>query len=80
MPFLSRQLAGCILPHDSFGSHLDSSSLRTVDVDLEKRNFAKADEIMADLFSEIVADGFEVTKRLEEIGMHVNHVALLCAS
>lgn len=33
---LSKELAGVILPHDTFGSHLDSQG-RTVDVDLEKK-------------------------------------------
>ena len=42
---LSAALAGVVLPHDHFGSHLDASG-NTNDVELEKKNFQKADEIL----------------------------------
>lgn len=51
---LSRDLAGLILPYDKFGSHLDPSSHKTVDFDLEKRNFAAAGNILADVWSSTV--------------------------
>lgn len=35
---LSRALARIILPHEHFGTHLDSQG-RTIDLDLEKLNF-----------------------------------------
>ena len=47
---LSRELAGVILPHDTFGSHLDSSG-RTIDKELEKRNFEKAGSVLTTLHS-----------------------------
>ena len=53
---LSRELSGVILPHDSFGSHLDDRG-RTVDTDLEKKIFRKAGEVLAELWSDVVIDG-----------------------
>ena len=38
---LSRELAGLILPHDKYGSHLDDSG-HTTDTDHEKLNFKHA--------------------------------------
>lgn len=38
---LSRDLAGLILPHDYYGSHLDNQG-KTTDQELEKLNFGKA--------------------------------------
>lgn len=43
MPPLSKALAGLTLSYDSFGNHLRSQR-RTVDVDLEKKNFKRAGE------------------------------------
>lgn len=56
---LSRDLSGLILPHDHFGSHLDRRG-RTTDADLEKANFKKAGEILAEVWSQAVIDGFHV--------------------
>ena len=42
---LSRDLVVVVLPHDSFGSHLDKSG-KTVDPELEKQNFTKAAETL----------------------------------
>ena len=38
---LSRQMTGLVLPHDTCGTHLDSQR-RTIDSELEKRNFKAA--------------------------------------
>lgn len=59
---LSRELTGVVLPHDSFGTHLDSSG-RTVDVSLEKDNFKKAGEILAEIWSAVCIDGHEVVAK-----------------
>ncbi|KAJ8896472.1 hypothetical protein PR048_001816, partial [Dryococelus australis] len=59
---LSRELTGVVLPHDSFGTHLDSNS-RTVDVSLEKDNFKKAGEILAEIWSAVCIDGHEVVAK-----------------
>ena len=45
---LSRELVGVIFDHQHFGSHLNSKK-ETVDLELEKRNFAFAGEALADL-------------------------------
>ncbi|KAJ8877430.1 hypothetical protein PR048_021884 [Dryococelus australis] len=58
---LSRELTGVVLPHDSFGTHLDSNG-RTVDVSLEKDNLKKAGEILAEIWSAVCIDGHEVVK------------------
>ncbi|CAF4412548.1 unnamed protein product [Rotaria sp. Silwood2] len=54
---LSHDLAGLILPHDHFGSHLNESG-GTVNVDLEKLNFRKAGQILAGRWNQSVIDGF----------------------
>jgi hypothetical protein len=56
---LSRDLCGIILPHDVFGSHLDKNG-KTVDMELEKNNFQKAGELLADVWSERVIDKYPV--------------------
>lgn len=56
---LSRELAGVILPHDSFGTHLNASG-KTVDEPLEKSNFRKAGEVLAEIWSNLVLDNYPV--------------------
>ena len=54
---LSHDIAGLILPYDFYGSHLNDSSV-TVNVDLEKLNFRKAGQILAERWNQSVIDGF----------------------
>ena len=54
---LSRELSGLILPHEHFGSHLDSQG-RTTDEALEKANFKMAGETLAEVWSQVVIDQF----------------------
>lgn len=42
---LSRDLAGLILPHDFYGSHLDAQG-KTIDSFLEELNFGKAGDVL----------------------------------
>lgn len=56
---LSHQLSGLIIPYDSFGTHLDDRN-RTIDEDLEKKNFGRAGEILAEVWNSIKIDGYEV--------------------
>ena len=56
---LSHALSGVVLPHDSFGSHLNSKA-ETVDVDLEKKNFQKAGEVLCELWNDMTIDGYDV--------------------
>ena len=59
---LSLSMAGVILPHDTFGTHLDNQG-QTVDLELEKENFAAAGKVLANVFSNITIDGHEVQAR-----------------
>ena len=52
---LSNDLAGVGLPHDTFGSHLNNKN-ETVDKELEMKNFAKAGEVLAEIWSKTVID------------------------
>lgn len=52
---LSRDLCGLVLPHDEFGNHLNNQN-ETIDVELEKKNFAKAGEVLAEVWSQNVID------------------------
>lgn len=56
---LSRELSGVIIPHDHFGSHLDSRC-QTIDETLEKRNFEYAGNVLAEIFSNVVLDSHPV--------------------
>lgn len=54
---LSKELAGLVIPHDHFGSHLDNQ-LRTTDSILEKENFKYAGELLAQVWDDITIDGY----------------------
>lgn len=47
---LNRELAGLILPHDHFGSHLDERGV-TIDEHLERSNFEFAGNVFAEVWS-----------------------------
>ena len=51
-------MAGVVLPHDTFGSHIHNG--QTTDIELEKKNFKAAGEVLAELWSNLEIDGFEV--------------------
>lgn len=57
---LSKRLAGVILPHEHFGSHLDDKGM-TTDDDLEKRNFQHAGETLAEVWREMKIDNYDVS-------------------
>ena len=56
---LSKALVGLLLPYDTFGNHLDSQG-RTMEVELEKRNFKKAGEVLCEVWNELLIDKFPV--------------------
>lgn len=56
---LSHQLAGIVLEHDHYGSHLDNQR-NTIDEDLEKRNFMHAGEVLCKIWNELEIDGYPV--------------------
>lgn len=62
---LSSQLAGIILPADSFGSHLNESG-KTIDTELEKKNFSAAGKALAQIWSALIIDGFSVVAEYKE--------------
>lgn len=55
---LSKELAGLILPYDFFGTHLNNRN-ETVDLELEKKNFKMAGQILCELWSNTTIDGYE---------------------
>jgi hypothetical protein len=52
---LSRDLAGVLLDHKKFGTHLNEKG-ETVDPVLERRNFDHAGNVLAEIWSETVLD------------------------
>ena len=46
---LSKQLSGVVIPHDQFGTHLNSSG-KTINQELENKNFQFAGETLAEEF------------------------------
>ena len=49
---LSAALAGVVLPHDNFWSHIDASG-STADAELEIKNFQKAGELLCKLWNDV---------------------------
>ena len=64
---LSHELAGLILPHDHFGSHLDDNG-QTVNEDLEKSNFQFAGKVLADVWNSLTTDGFPILAKYIDPG------------
>ena len=56
---LSHAMAGLILRHETYGSHLDERR-RTIDPQLERENFAAAGQVLANIWSSTKIDGYEV--------------------
>lgn len=56
---LSHDLAGLILPHDHFGTHLNDSGV-TVNSELERTNFKKAGEVLAEVWRGSIIDEYPV--------------------
>ena len=57
---LTHDLVGLILRAFFYGSHLDDSG-KTIDEELELRNFFAASEILSEVWSRTVINGFEVS-------------------
>lgn len=62
---LSAQLSGVILNNEKCGIHLDSQG-KTIDPELEKRNFACAGQALADIWNDMVIDEFPVIVEYKE--------------
>ena len=63
---LNHDLAGAILPHDNFGSYLDSQG-NTVHYDLEIKKIEHAGKVLAEIWSNTVIDGHPV------VAEYINH-------
>ena len=59
MYFLSKELGGVVLPHDTYGTHLNNG--KTVDEELEMKNFQAAGEVLVDFWGKMVIDSRPVT-------------------
>ncbi|KAG5875934.1 hypothetical protein JTB14_036467 [Gonioctena quinquepunctata] len=59
---LSRELAGLILAHDHFGSHLDDRGV-TINEHLERSNFKFAGNVLAEVWSSMEIYGYHVTAK-----------------
>ena len=73
---LSRKLVGLVLKHNSFGDHLDSQG-KTVDPDLEEKNFKKAADLLVDVWEEAVIDGNKVEAHAIDPGSRWKEVDIL---
>ena len=59
MFFLSKELGGVVLPHETYGSHLTNG--KTTDQELELKNFQAAGGVLTDLWGKLVIDNHPVT-------------------
>ena len=67
---LSKDTAGIVLPFDKFGSHLDKSN-KTVDTELELKNFEAAGKILASIWSNTVIDKHPVVAEYVPAGNEI---------
>ena len=58
MYHLSKEMSGVVLPHDTFGTHLVNG--KTVDEQLEMRNFEAAGNVLCEIWEKLVIDGYPV--------------------
>lgn len=59
LALLSHDLSGLVLPHNFFGTHLNISGL-TIDGELEKMNFKKTGETLAEIWNMNMIDRQQV--------------------
>ena len=75
MASLSRDIAGVLLWHDSFGNHQDSS-WKTTECELEKNTFFKAAQFFAEVWPKTVTDDHKVDTEALPIGKEYAHETL----
>ena len=66
---LSHDIAGVVLPHETFGSHLDASG-KTIDKQLEEQNFYAAADVLSEIWSNTVIDDHKVDCKTVKKGSH----------
>lgn len=54
---LSREMSWLILPHDHYSSHIDEWG-KTIDIELEKKNFEFAEKTLAEIWSQLNVDNY----------------------
>ena len=59
---LFRDLPGIVLPYDHFGNQLDSSG-KTIDREMEEKNFQKAAEVLSEVWEKTLIDGYSMNCR-----------------
>ena len=59
MYHLSKELSGIVLPAETFGTHLKDG--KTIDEEMEERNFEAAGEVLAEVWSKLEIDEHKVT-------------------
>ena len=64
---LSHDLCGIILKHDTFGSHLDNAG-KTIDSELEEKNFYEAAKVLSEVWSNTVIDNHPVICKVAKKG------------
>ena len=60
-------ISGVILPHDSYGTHLDGNG-NTIDIALEKKNFYAAGAVLAEIWSKTEINNHPVQCKVKEKG------------
>ena len=64
---LTKALAGYVCPHDSHGTHLDSSG-NTINVELAKKNFKTGGLGLCEIWNQIMINGYKVDSKWMDIG------------
>ena len=75
---LSRKLSGLILPYDNYGSHLDERG-KTIDIELEKKNFEFAEDTLAEIWSQLTADNYStIAEYMDPLNSELMEQDILC--
>ena len=70
---LSQDLTGLVLPHDYFGTHLNTHGF-TMDAEVEKLNIKKAGEVLAEVWSMNKIDNYNVVAQYLDPPAEVDEV------
>jgi len=76
---LSQDLTGLVLPHDYFGTHLNVCGL-TVDAELEKENFKKTGEVLAEVWNMDMIDHHPVVAEYVDPPREIDDIVRLIDS
>ena len=65
MSRLTKEMSMLVIPHDTFGNHLDADG-NTIDEELELKNFGHAGRVLAEVWSGLVINNFNVVSEYQE--------------